>query len=139
MVCPPYDNIGRKQQNCLYINIIISISTIYCIYVDFIVPLTSSNSTLHPSPPPQKKPQNIRFFANFHRWQLPFHMMTWRWPFFVVGVQHGCTSLNCKGWAIRVKKFSKRYIYLKDPDMSQGMDFPYIPILGMGLRPSILL
>ena len=27
----------------------------------------------------------------------------------------------------------------KDPDMSLERDFPYIPILGMGLRPSILL
>ena len=27
----------------------------------------------------------------------------------------------------------------KDPDMSQERDFPYNPILGMGLRPSILL
>ena len=26
----------------------------------------------------------------------------------------------------------------KDPDMSWERDYPYIPILGMGLRPSIL-
>ena len=30
-------------------------------------------------------------------------------------------------------------LYPKDPGMSQERDFPYYPILGMGLRPSILL
>ena len=68
------------------------------------------------------------------------HLVTWQVRGLYVAIHMGIDILRGHpGGVLPLNVCLHKNLVPKDPGMSWDRDFPYNPILGMGLRPSILL